>query len=132
MPSYGYMRSADFAATLAWDRNVQVWIDQITRAEIDRLNRGVELLALKYSALIETWLKQNAPWEDKTGNARQGLRAEVQKLVQDVTSIVLDHGVDYGVWLELKYQGRYAIIQPALDYWTPKVFDDVARLVEGK
>lgn len=75
------------------------------------------------SGEIEAWLKANAPWKDDTGEARRQLFCRV--LTDSIVSIEMGHGVSYGLWLELKNSGKYAIIGPALDYWGPKIIQRV-------
>lgn len=80
---------------------------------------AVESLADNYAAEIERDAKLNAPWQDRTGNARQGLFAKVDS-VSGKTTIYLSHRMDYGIDLELKFAGRYAIIIPTLEkFYTP-------------
>lgn len=56
-------------------------------------------------------MKQNAPWTDRTGNARATLNA---KSKHDRTQhiITLFGGVPYQIWLEIRWAGKYAIITP--------------------
>lgn len=61
----------------------------------------------------EGYMKVNAPWTDRTGEARKLLMAETIETADDVT-LYLIHGAAYGVWLELRNGGRYAIIAPAV------------------
>ena len=72
-------------------------------------------IALYWSPVIETAAKQNAPWTDRTGNARQGLRGFVEDLSATSVAIYLTHSVEYGVYLETQYQQRYAVIMPTLE-----------------
>jgi hypothetical protein len=64
---------------------------------------------------VESYMKANAPWNDQTGAARAGLRAEfigdrhVERL-----AIRMFHGVSYGIFLETRNAGKYAIIAPTL------------------
>src|SRR5262249_36617117 len=76
---------------------------------------------------IESWMKENAPWTDRTGNLRASLYAEVLDLVTQIV-IIFDYGLDYGRFLEYANQGRFAIIGPALDYWSVRVFEVVGLL----
>jgi len=77
-------------------------------------------------------MKANAPWVDRTGAARQSLRAEVEPptaaQVQQMVELILAHGVEYGVFLELKNAGAFAIINPTLDAAAPKIWADIRRL----
>ena len=68
-----------------------------------------------FTPVIESYAKDNAPWTDRTGNARQSLHAFTQVLARDTVALYLAHGVNYGVFLELAHQGRYAIIMPTLE-----------------
>jgi hypothetical protein len=61
------------------------------------------------------YAKQNAPWTDRTGNARAGLHTIVN-IPPNPThwEIILAHSVPYGIWLEVRFSGRYAIIEPTI------------------
>lgn len=67
------------------------------------------------------YMKQHARWRDDTGNrkdripgaARAGLKA-VPELKGSHKSIWFLHGVDYGIWLEIKNNGKWQIIMPAV------------------
>lgn len=69
----------------------------------------------------EQYMKENAPWNDNTGNradrvpgdARRGLNATTRLQGRD-KMIQFRHGVDYGIWLEVNYNGRYQIIMPTV------------------
>lgn len=77
---------------------------------------------------MEAWARQQAPWQDRTGDARERLHATVEE-TGPIGTIVLSHGVDYGIWLEVAHSGAYAIIAPAIDYWAPIVFRDLQRMM---
>lgn len=77
---------------------------------------------------MEAWAKANAPWTDRTTDAREFLAATVDEN-GPIGTIVLAHGVPYGLWLEIAHQGKYAIIAPAIDYWAPIVFRDLQRMM---
>ena len=62
------------------------------------------------------WMKPNAPWTDRTGNARSGLNAHAE-FPSNVFELVLAHSMWYGIFLELTNSGRYSILVPAMLYW---------------
>jgi hypothetical protein len=93
-----------------------------------RIRQAIRVLAQRRSAEIENWMKSNARWTDRTGNARQTLHTEVYQMYTE-TLIVLAHGVDYGAYLETVSGGHYAIVTWALDYWGPIIMQDVQRLL---
>lgn len=78
---------------------------------------------------VENYMKSNAPWNDQTGNARNGLFARAYS-EGDETGIVLGHSVDYGIWLEVRWSGRYAIIEPAIAAMGPAVMRRHERILE--
>lgn len=94
----------------------------------DKAKRGMVAAANYAAPQIESWMKQNAPWTDQTGAARNGLRAEVHGGGNTV-AIVLYHSVPYGVFLEVRWGGKYAILRPALAYGTPVFAAALRRLV---
>ena len=59
---------------------------------------------------VEAAAKKNARWVDRTSNARNGLFAVAER-ERPRYRIVLGHGVPYGVWLEVRFAGKYAIIE---------------------
>lgn len=81
---------------------------------------------------IEQWMKTNAPWTDRTGNARNGLIARPQFSSPDKASIVMSHSVPYGIWLEVRWGGRYAIVGPAVEYWSPLVMKSISALIAAR
>lgn len=58
-------------------------------------------------------MKRDRPWNDISGNARSGLRGEVETSGWRL-SLFLIHSAEYGVDLELGHAGRYAVIVPTL------------------
>jgi hypothetical protein len=76
-------------------------------------------------------MKSNAKWTDRTGNARQGLNADVQVSTNNV-AIVLYHTVPYGVFLEVRWGGRYAIILPAMQYGGPLFVAAIGKMAFDK
>lgn len=79
---------------------------------------GDEVLDVAIEAL--DYAKDNAPWADRTGNAREGLDVDVY---EEGDTIVWEmfHSVDYGLYLETRWNGRFAIIMPTLELFAPKI-----------
>lgn len=66
--------------------------------------------------------RYNAPWADRTGEAREGLDVDVSEEDGDIV-LSLYHTVEYGEWLEVIQSGRFAIIMPTLELYADQVFD---------
>lgn len=72
----------------------------------------------------QNFMRQNAPWTDRTGNARQGLFARGYKH-PDGYVIVYYHTVSYGIWLEVAKGGKYRIIEPTVQQAGPKIMESL-------
>lgn len=55
--------------------------------------------------------RANARWQDRTGNARNGLGVEYNHQPMVRHGFALYHSVPYGIWLEVRWSGKYAIIK---------------------
>jgi len=84
---------------------------------------------------IQNWMKENRPWTDRTGNARASLTAEVfaekKRIVIELTMGRLPNDVtlEYARYLEFAHGGKYAIIAPTIDLWTPVIMSDLQKLL---
>lgn len=91
----------------------------------DKVLTAVQMVAEKIAQdHLQPEMRANAPWEDRTGNARSGLfAAVVREAARDIVVIYLSHGhtVYYGVFLELARGGKYAIIMPTLERNLPRI-----------
>lgn len=110
---------------IEWDSN----LSRELGAAKDRFMRAANIAAQSMAPEVENYMKLNAPWTDQTTNARNGLAA---RAFQDgnTIGIVAFHQVDYGIWLETRWNGRYAIINPTIEAMGPRVMDRFNRLLE--
>ena len=113
-------------AGIKWDlrpSRLFEWLGDIRRRQVER---GVMKVATRYAGEIETWMKANRKWTDRTGQARATLSAEVIDVTGRAALILLTHGVDYGaLYLETMQGGRFAILGPALDHFAPRIMRDL-------
>ena len=111
----------------------------ITGFMTDNLTPGIEKYADKevekvlkvmreFAGDMEQDAKQNAPWADRTGLARQGISTSVQEL-GEILSIYLYHTVDYGKWLEIRWDGAFAIIMPTIEKMGPELMNRLEKVV---
>lgn len=93
----------------------------------------VELVAVaeKLTDEITDYMKQNAPWQDRTGAARASLYSVVQHAARQSVTILLSHGslIPYGIYLEILNGGRLAIIAPSVDIWGPRMFHETQAIL---
>lgn len=78
----------------------------------------------------EKYMKTRAPWTDRTGNARNGLAAEYFTRGKGNHGILMRHSMSYGIYLETRNSGRYAIIMPTVRYIGPKVLKTLTKLLD--
>lgn len=68
----------------------------------------------------EAEAKRSAPWTDRTSNARNSIFGFAEKSGNTIKGI-LGIGMDYGVYLELRWNGRYRVIWPTLNILSTKI-----------
>lgn len=87
---------------------------------------GMAAGAVQLAKDMETFANQNAPWTDRTTDARQGLSGE-PFAENGIVGASIVHTVPYGIWLENRFDRRYAIVGP-----TQAVFAGLAaRIIAG-
>lgn len=94
-----------------------------------RMMEAAWITAQREAPNVENYMKNNAPWTDRTSNARNGLAARAYR-EGDSIGILLYHQVDYGIYLETRWGGKYAIINPTIDAEGPRVMAAYNRLLE--
>lgn len=68
-----------------------------------------------YAALqAESDMRTRASWQDRTGNARAGLMAEHESIPMVRHTLILYHSMPYGIYLEVRWSGKYAVIGPVM------------------
>ncbi len=79
----------------------------------DRVLVAVAAVAQRVATEMQNQAKADAPWTDRTGNARTGIFGTSEAdFAAHVVTIYLSHGatIDYGVFLELSHSGSHAVI----------------------
>jgi len=83
---------------------------------------------------MQRFAQQNAPWTDRTGEARKNLRgyAGLGRNGQ-CWCAAIEHGpaIDYGVWLETRWNGRYAIVAPTQEAFAPRMSGYMKRAIDA-
>jgi len=70
---------------------------------------------------MEQYAKSNAKWEDRTSNARQGIKGQAYWESISVLVCSLSHTMEYGVWLELANEKKYAILEETIEKYKPEM-----------
>lgn len=116
--------------------------DTLTAAFRDAPKRAAQYLSkttVYYSLRTENYAKAKARWTDRTGNARSGLSSSYQiesSATRGTYTIDLFHRVPYGIWLEVRFNMKYAIINKSVSAEGQKFFNAANKLMaamfEGK
>jgi hypothetical protein len=92
-----------------------------------KIKRAMVVASAKTAAEGEAWMKSSAKWRDQTGNARNGLGGQSVVTTNKVATVFY-HTVPYGIWLEVRWDGKYAVIGPAVERFAPRMMGLVAKL----
>ena len=109
------------------------WDDSITPklAKADTRAKAFLFTAAKYHARRgQTYARENAPWKDRTSNARNGLVGQGFK-DRNIFGFVIAGTVTYQPFLETRFSGRYAIILPTLKHEGPEFMKTASRMLEA-
>lgn len=109
---------------------------ELFKYEDAQLKKGLEEFSEKVGAAclilcstraqkIESSMKINRRWTDRTGYAKQRLSARVSRPEANIIRITCSQGVDYGIWLELAHNKKYAIIAPTIQKEGPMLMAEM-------
>lgn len=97
----------------------------------EKMRAGLLLITKQVARKMEEWAKNNAKWTDRTGNARKGLTADANWDNYIELVVRMSHKVDYGVWLELAHERKYAILQPAIEKYKDEFIKEWEKIING-
>lgn len=104
------------------------------------LKQGLERMASRSDVAIKEYLdtaglklqnyaKKNAPWTDRSGRARTSLNYSVEAIPVGYR-LIIAHGVDYGIWLELAHEKRFAILDKTIQQNSSEIMKGFTNLME--
>lgn len=93
-----------------------------------KINSAIAAVVDAYAVQGENEMRKNAPWHDRTGEARNGLHCRVSHVAGRHT-VTFAHGVSYGIWLEVRWAGRYAIVGPTIQRTSGLLMRDLRWLM---
>lgn len=119
------------ATKISFDLDTTQLVNNIRNFD-SKFDRVVTAQMLYHRNEMTKYARDNAPWNDITGNARSGLHTEFS--VQATASgsnkewqLILAHSVYYGIYLETRWSGRYAIIEPTVNVIAPLLFNRLSE-----
>ncbi|NFD94661.1 hypothetical protein [Clostridium sporogenes] len=96
-----------------------------------KLKAALALDAQNIAMNMEKWAKENVIWTDRTAHARLFLTSTVKWTNTNTLMVALSHQVDYGVYLELCNEGKYAILERAIQEFTPQFMEGWKKIVQS-
>lgn len=93
-------------------------------------DKTVEDVFIRAAEDAEITAKKNAPWTDRTGNARRTLTGKTVLKVFGEKRLYLIGKMDYSVRLELFYDFRFSILFPTILEKHREILDNVAAALE--
>lgn len=100
------------------------------------INKSITLTTDFGATKGQAAMKLEAPWTDRTGNARAGLVAApkhsgTSAIGFAIHQIFFAHGVNYGIWLEIANSGKYQIIMPVLVQTGKAIMDALKTMFDN-
>ena len=107
-------------------------ISRTLRQFADKCDIAMKMYADTKAEQLKFYMKNNRRWVDRTGRAKASLDAEAVQNSSEphLTKIILAHGVNYGIWLELAHEMNYAIVVPTLNLKAPEVIEGLNNLMQ--
>jgi hypothetical protein len=121
-------RVGNMSYKIVWSRSPADAYARPAREKANRLRDELAAILAPIASAIQAAMRAGAKWVDRTGRARSGLVARIKRAGSSV-SIVAGHTAPYGIWLEVRWGGRLAIVMPTLQSFYGQINDAMKRLV---
>lgn len=124
---------SDFV-TFKWENLPEDALEALALNYERRINSEIYQVVKEWAPEVEAWMKQNAPWQNISGDARAGLIAKAHLVFGKQIILRMSSSAAHGVYLEgwnpeknapMNNAGRWSIIEPALDFFGPKIWADI-------
>ena len=107
------------------------WDDRELKANLleipDKVDRAITATMARHATKAVAYARKNASWKDRTSNARNGLFSLSEK-EGHTYRIIVAHSMPYGIWLEVRWSGKYAIIRPTIDREGPAIMKTLSKM----
>ena len=116
--------------TMKWTGDRELALSLRDRRIDDRVKHIIAGQFLYASDEAVKWAKENAPWTDRTGNARAGLHSGVE-IGEDFWELYVAHSVFYGIYLETRWSGKYQILAPTILMIGTQLIARIGKVLES-
>lgn len=80
-----------------------------------RLREALKVVSDTAAKKMVEWAQDNKPWTDITSDAKRLMTGEAYWEDKETLTIAIMHNVEYGIWLELAHEKKYAILEQAIE-----------------
>lgn len=117
--------------TISWNIDPGEYLERLTRQRGDAIEHDIVNLVDHLSDQATAFMRQEARWTDRTGAARAGLYADIERVVRESVTLLMSYGpaIEYAYWLEWAHQGRFEILSTTSDNFAPLLFRGVQEIV---
>lgn len=95
----------------------------------NKLHKAVVLYGETAGLKLEAEAKEEAPWNDRTGNARNSLKGGADPY-PDGVKIYLSGNMEYSKYLELGFDREYAIIEDTVSGNTEDILKGLSKILD--
>jgi hypothetical protein len=88
-----------------------------------------EAVSAVTAANMQNHARINKKWQDITGNAKAGLHGGYFWENTQILKLYIAHSMEYGIWLELANDSKYAILDPTIKEYQDKWFKSIGRIM---
>lgn len=92
----------------------------------ERVMLAVEKIFKTFGLIATNEMKTGARWHDNTGVARAGLVSEGERSGPKEFTLHFASMASYGIWLEVRWSGKYAIVGPVSQRIAPRLAKVIA------
>lgn len=111
------------------DFEIDITDFKINMRQLDKkTDAALMMFCTNQASNLQSYAQQHAPWTDRTTMARQRLKGTASR-VKEGYAIDVVHGVDYGIWLELAHDKKYAIAKPTVELKAPEIVEALKTLL---
>jgi hypothetical protein len=75
-------------------------IERMMQEQVKRRVAAFQVLLTGYASKMERWAKENRPWKDRTGHAKQGIQGGLDIEPDNLFILYMAHTMHYGEYLE--------------------------------
>lgn len=100
--------------SMSWKGDTSHIVKNVTDLD-DRIKTVIVGQFLYAEPEATAYMKEHAPWTDRTAAARNGLHT-THNFNNDLFELVMAHSVNYGIYLEVSNSGKYGIINKTVQH----------------